>query len=185
VSGHRLVRTARLELAAVRDTDTARLHELSADPRVWQHYPSGRHTSVDITARQVATFIESWRENGLGYWTATLRATGQFVGVGGCALHDGTIWNVYYRLCPAAHGNGYASELVDAARSAAAAVRPDVPVVAYMVEHNVASRRVAERSGLHLVWRGPDRANPDPTVQRLILADRELTPDQLSLVIAR
>jgi RimJ/RimL family protein N-acetyltransferase len=170
---------------AVTEADVPRLHRLSADPRVWQHYPSGRHTSIDMTERQVATFTRSWRDNNLGYWTATLRATGEFVGVGGAALHDDAIWNVYYRLRPAAHGKGYAGELASAARAAAADVRGELPVVAYMVEHNVASRKVAEHAGLQLVWRGPDRANPDPTVHRLILADRELTPDQLRLTIER
>jgi RimJ/RimL family protein N-acetyltransferase len=185
VSDHRLVHTARLDLAAVTEADVPRLHELSADPRVWQHFPSGRHTSVAMTARQVATFTQGWRDNGLGYWTATLRATSEFVGVGGCALCDHTFWNVYYRLHPDAHGNGYAGELVKAAVSAAAVVGADLPVVAYMVEHNMASRSVAERLGLQLVWRGPDRLNPDPTAQRLIFADRMLTPDQLNVVIAR
>jgi RimJ/RimL family protein N-acetyltransferase len=182
---HRLVETARLTLAAVTRDDLADLNALSSDPRVWQHLPSGRHTDLDTTARQVARFEESWVRCGLGYWTAHLRETGEFVGVGGCAARHEAVWNVYYRFRPEAQGNGYANELVQAARAAAAHVRPLWPVVAYLVEHNVASRRVAERAGLQLVWRGPDFENPDPDVQRLVFADRRLTAGQLELMTER
>lgn len=185
MNDHRLTRTPRLDLAAVTEADVPRLHELSADPRVWEHFPSGRHTSYETTARQVATFVESWRAHGLGYWTASLRTTRSFLGIGGCALLDEAVWNLYYRFRPEVQGKGYAGELVTAAHAAARAVRPELPVVAYMVEHNLASRRVAERAGLRLMWSGPDANNPDPAVQRLIFADRELRPEQLNLVIAR
>jgi hypothetical protein len=52
-------------------------------------------------------------------------------------------------------------------------------VLAYLLEHNARSRGRAERSGLTLVWRGPDHGNPDPDAVRLIYADRALGPDVL------
>lgn len=55
-------------------------------------------------------------------------------------------------------------------------MRADLPVTAYLLEHNVGSRRAAERAGLTLVWRGPDAGNPDPAAVRLVYADRDLDP---------
>lgn len=84
----------------------------------------------------------------------------------------GGTWNLYYRVAAEHHGHGYATEVARAGVDAAARQAPDEPVVAYLLEHNEASRRTAERVGLSLVWRGPDREVPDGI--RLVLADRPL-----------
>jgi RimJ/RimL family protein N-acetyltransferase len=107
------------------------------------------------------------------------------VGTGGCARRVGTSWwNLYYRLTPPAWGRGLAAELVGAALDAARTVHPDLPVIAYLLEHNVESRGRAERSGLSLVWRGPDAGNPDPAAVRLVYADRPLAGPLLEQVAA-
>jgi hypothetical protein len=72
--------------------------------------------------------------------------------------------------------------MVTASLDAAHAVDPDRPVIAYLVEHNERSRGRAERSGLSLVWRGPDAGNPDPAAVRLVYADRPLDDDVLARV---
>jgi RimJ/RimL family protein N-acetyltransferase len=184
VPDHRLVVSARLTLGEVTDADLDELHALSADPRVWEHFPSGRHLDRDATAAQLAMFRRSWDAAGLGYWTARLRDTGEFVGVGGCALRRDAAWNVYYRIRPEMQGHGYATELVKAAARAAREVRPDVPITAFLLEHNVASRRTAERVGLRLAWRGPDAGNPDQHAIRLVYADRPLSDEQLAAMTA-
>ena len=86
-------------------------------------------------------------------------------------------WNLYYRFDQQVLGRGYATEMGTAALEAARDVAPERPVLAYLVEHNVASRRTAERLGLRLVWRGPDADNPDPDAVRLVFLDRE--PDDV------
>ena len=63
-----------------------------------------------------------------------------------------------------------------AALAAAADPDPGRPVVAFLLEHNVASRRTAERLGPTPVWRGPDAGDPDPDAVRLVFADRPLDP---------
>lgn len=168
--GRRTTLTERLVLAAVSEADLADLHALSADARVWTHFPSGRHTDLATSQAQVESFAAAWVHDGLGYWTARLRSTGEFVGVGGCMAKGDLAWNLYYRFRPEAQGLGYAGELTQAAIHAAHEI-DDRPVVAYLLEHNVASRRTAERAGLSLVSRGPDYGNPDPTAIRLIYAD--------------
>ncbi|WP_198598175.1 GNAT family N-acetyltransferase [Blastococcus atacamensis] len=185
--------TSRLMLDAVVPGDLGEHIALMSDPGVWRHLPSGRHTSPERTAEAIEHSVGHWARDGLGYWTARLRsdlratglAAGQMVGTGGCAVRVGTAWwNLYYRFTPAAWGHGLAAELVAAALDAAHAVRPELPVVAYLLEHNVESRGRAESSGLSLAWRGPDAGNPDPDAVRLVYTDRPLSGDLLDRVTA-
>ncbi|MGY1720679.1 GNAT family N-acetyltransferase [Blastococcus sp. SYSU DS0552] len=148
--------------------------------------PGGRRGGISHS-------LGHWARDGLGYWTARLREdlpgsgllAGHVVGTGGCAVRVGTAWwNLYYRFAAPAWGRGLAAEMVDAALDAARAVRPELPVVAYLLEHNVQSRARAERAGLELVWRGPDAGNPDPAAVRLVYADRALDDVLLARVTA-
>lgn len=156
----RRMTTARLELRAVDDGDVDLLFDLLSDPRVWSHRPSAVHTDRRRTAAQVARYAADWRHDGLGYWTAWL-ADGTFVGTGGCVRRrvgdgpTGDLWNLYYRVAADLQRQGYATELARAGRAAAAQVAGDLPVVAVVLAHNVASRAVAEAAGLHLVRGGP------------------------------
>lgn len=197
MSGLRHVRTARLELTAITAGDIDDLYALNSDPRVWAHLPSRVHTGREQTVAQVASVIAAWERDGLGYWTARLAdagiharagagagSNGSFAGIGGCTISHEVAWNLYYRLTPGVQGRGLATELATAAREAALTVRPDLPVTALLLEHNLASAAVAEKSGLRLVWRGPDRGNPSPGAIRLVFADRELAPDVLGRVLS-
>lgn len=173
----RRVETERLVLTAVAEGDLAELHALHADPRVWTHLPSGVHADEARTRQDLDAYRADWERDGLGYWTVR-RPDGTFVGIGGVRCVRGAVWNVYYRLSPEHQGHGYASEVVTAARAAATAAAPERPLVAYLLDHNEASRRTAERCGLHEVWRGPDREVPGGT--RLVFADRPLPPETLA-----
>jgi RimJ/RimL family protein N-acetyltransferase len=187
----RHVLTPRLRLDAVVPADLDEHVALMSDPGVWNHLPSGRHTSPDQTMAGIQHSVRHWATDGLGYWTARLRGdvpragltAGAMVGTGGCAVRIGTTWwNLYYRLTPPAWGLGLAAELVTAAIDAAHTVAPDRPVIAYLLEHNVESRVRAERAGLSRVWRGPDAGNPDPAAVRLVYADRPLAGELLEQV---
>jgi RimJ/RimL family protein N-acetyltransferase len=188
------VTTERLCLDAVVAEDLDEHFALLSDPGGWNHLPSGVHTDPAQTAAGIKQSVAHWAGDGLGYWTARLRedlpeaglTAGAMVGTGGCAVRVGdTWWNLYYRLTPPAWGHGLAAELVTAAMDAAHTVAPDRPVVAYLLEHNRESRRRAERTGLELVWRGPDAGNPDPDAVRLVYADRPLDAELLDRVTAR
>jgi RimJ/RimL family protein N-acetyltransferase len=174
VTDHRRVPTERLVLTAPVPADLPELHALHADPRAYRHWPHGRHTSVAQTERMVAGYTDSWARYGLGAWVVRAADDGRLVGMGGCSVRGEVAWNLYYRLDPAEWGHGYAQEVVAAARSAAHDRRPDLPVLAYLLEVNEGSRRTAERAGLTRVWRGPDAGNPDPDAVRLVYADREV-----------
>jgi len=174
--------TPRLRLSRPTAADLDTLFTISADPRVWTHYPTLRHTAPEETASMMARWAESWENAGLGPWSIRVRETDELIGYGGCSLFGGEVWNLGYRLSADHHGNGYATELSFAAIDAVRAIDVDRPVIAFLVEHNRASARVAEKVGLELVYRAPDAGNPDPSVWRLIYADRPLTAAQLAAV---
>ncbi len=163
--------------------DTDELFALHHDARVWTHFPSGRHTSREQTAAQVADFAADWSRDGIGYWTARRRDDGAFVGIGGLRLRPAGVLNLYYRLAPEQQGHGFATEIGRAALDAAGQRLPEVPVTAFLLEHNAASRSTAENVGLSLVWRGPDAGNPDPSAVRLVFADRALDDDTLRRMV--
>lgn len=176
MSEHRHVTTERLDLRAVAVSDLDEQFALHADPRLWQHLPSGVYTDRGRMEQDLERYAADW-EAGLGYWTVR-RADGAFVGIGGVRLVDGRVWNVYYRIAVDHQGNGYATELVRAALDAAADVAPEIPVVAYLLDHNAASRRTAESCGLKEVWSGPDKDVPGGT--RVVMADRDLPAGALA-----
>lgn len=184
--------TERLLLTRASVNDLEPLAALHADERVWQHLPSGRHRSTEETRSHVLEYERQWRDWGLGYWVARLRAphgqlaAGQVAGIGGCAVPDGKDWwNLYYRFTPEAHGFGLATELSAVAIDAAHHVDQQRPVVAFLLEHNHGSRATAERAGLTQMWRGHDAGNPDPEAIRLIFADRPLDNERLGSIIAQ
>ncbi len=93
------------------------------------------------------------------------------------------MWNLGYRIAADEQGLGYATEVSRAAIARARSVRPNMPIVAYLLEHNTASAHVAEKIGLSLIHRAPDAGNPDPDAVRLVYADRPLTAAELSTVL--
>jgi len=179
--------TSRLLLTPAGLSDLDAMASLHADERVWRHLPSGRHADVEQTRRYLVERERQWRCDGLSYWVARLRAAvgqldaGQIAGIGGCGIPSrSTWWNLYYRLTPEVHGHGLATELCTAAISAAHHLRRDLPIVAFLLDHNHASKATAERAGLALAWRGQDAGNPDSSAVRLIYADRHLDAARLN-----
>ncbi|PKH43408.1 Protein N-acetyltransferase, RimJ/RimL family [Nocardioides alpinus] len=169
----RHVRTDRLRLDRPVQDDLADLHRIHADPDSWAHFPQGRHLDLDRTRQTLSQSEVDWAR-GLGYWSVRDSAAGPVVGMAGCTVAgEEPWWNLYYRFDSSVRGRGYAAEAAGAALEAARDVAPDRPVLAYLLEINVASRRTAEKVGLSLVWSGPDAGNDDPDAVRLVYLDRE------------
>lgn len=102
------------------------------------------------------------------------------LGHAGCSLRDDTFWNLGYRLAYETHGRGVASRVAEHAVIQAQQPNSKLPVVAYLLEHNRASARVAETVGLTLRHRGPDAGNSDPETIRLVYSDRELSEAEMA-----
>ena len=176
--------TARLLLSRPAPGDAAGMYAICSDPRVWTHFPSLRHTDPAQTAAMLDAFTAKWDQDGLGPWVVRTMGEQEIIGQGGCSIKAGVFWNLGYRFSADVHGRGYATELSQEAIRQAKAHRTELPVVAYLLEHNVASARVAEKLGLTLVHRGPDAGNPDPHAIRLVYTDRPLTPEELAATLA-
>lgn len=145
--GHRRLLTERLDLRAIDAGDLDALHRLTSDPVYSDHVPGGLQETPENTRAWIERFRGRWDAVGLSYWTVRLRATGEVIGVGGAECRPG-FWNLFYLVDADFWGNGYATELARAAQRAAGAVDPDLPVVAWIHEDNVASQAVARRLGL-------------------------------------
>lgn len=171
-------RTDRLHLDAPTVDDLDVLYAIYSDPRVWTHFPILRHTNAERTRSMLDGWIEAWERDGLGQWIVRSLDDETVLGHAGCSLRRAGWWNLGYRFAAETHGQGLATEASRAGLEAAVAVRPEAPVVAYLLEHNVASLRVAEKLGLTLQHRAHDFANPDPDAVRLVFADRDLTEEQ-------
>lgn len=168
--------------------DVDEIFAIESDPRVWTHFPSGRVTRREDAAATLARRMSRWERDGLEMWMVREVPSGPIIGFAGCSLRGGTeaepkgpdaFWNLGYRFAPEAQGRGLATAVSRLAIDRARQVDPTLPVVAYLLEHNTASARVAQKLGLRLRYRGPDADNPDSTAVRLVFADRELTPPQL------
>lgn len=172
--------TKRLFLDRPTIEDAAGLHLICSDPRVWTHFPSLRHTEIEQTHVMLDRWIAAWDRDGLGTWVVRNPASQTIIGYGGCSIKQDTFWNLGYRFAFDAQGQGFATELSLEAVRQAKTSRPGLPIVAYLLEHNVASARVAEKVGLSLVHRGIDAGNPDPNAIRLVYADRQPSAEELS-----
>lgn len=129
-------------------------------------------------------WVAQWDRDGLGIWIVRAHDGDEVLGYGGCSFRQDRFWNLGYRLAPEHHGNGYATEISFEAIGQARRLRPEVPVVAYLLEHNRASARVAEKLGFIVVDRLPDKGNPDPEAVRVVYADRLLSVAQREAVAA-
>lgn len=177
------MRTARLSLDRPQHSDLAELFAIYSDPRVWTHYPSHRHTEPSTTEVMLQRWIDGWENDGFGMWIVRTLDDSAMLGHCGCTVREGAFWNLGYRFAPAAQGHGYATETAPFAVESATQHRPELPVVAFLLEHNVASATVASKVGLTLRHRAPDSGNPDPDAIRLVYADRELTPNELAATL--
>jgi RimJ/RimL family protein N-acetyltransferase len=142
-----VVLTDRLELRPIALGDLDALHRIRSDPRNCAYLPDGPHADAATTSAWIERFGQRWDMSGLGYWTARLRANGQVLGLGGVDRRA-AFWNLYYLVDASFQGRGYATELARAARQAALALDPDLPLVAWIHADNAASQAVARHLGL-------------------------------------
>lgn len=177
------------------EDDLDELFAIESDPRVWTHLPSGRMTEREEAEATLVKLQSQWELDGLGPWMVRRTAGGNLLGHCGCSLRGvpgpgashrepGAFWNLGYRFRPEVQGQGLATSVSRDAIAAAAAVDADLPVVAYLLEHNAASAVVARKLGLQMFHRAADAGNPDPAAVRLVFADRELTPAQLEATLS-
>jgi RimJ/RimL family protein N-acetyltransferase len=166
------VLTDRLELRCPDpDGDLDDLFAIFSDPDGWWYNPGGRHLDLGRTRDWLTRAAARFETDGLSYWTVRRRDDGAIIGVGGAQRQRTRAWNLNYRIATAHQGHGFATELGRAAQTAASALDDGVPFIAWIAEHNLPSRRVAERLGLTTYGLAVDSSDNQ---LRLAYADRPI-----------
>ena len=170
--GSEHVVTDRLDLRRpVPAADLDDLFAIFSDPDGWWFDPGGRHLERGRSRDWLERAAAHFDADGLSYWTVRRRDDGTVIGAGGAQRQRTAAWNLFYRIATAHQGQGYATELGRAAYAAASELDPSVPFIAWIAEHNLPSRRVAER--LELTNYGP-AVDPSDDRIRLAYADRPI-----------
>ena len=150
--------SARLHFRPLTAADTAGMFELDSDPAVHRYLGGIGGQMVSEPAQSAATieFIQrQYTENGIGRWAVTLRATGEFMGWAGLKLVAGPIndetnfYDLGYRFMPRYWSQGYGFEAARAWLDHGFETLQLPRICAYADWHNVASRRILSKIGLH------------------------------------
>ena len=145
--------TARLALRGHRVEDFNECASMWADPRVTRHI-GGRPFSAEEVWTKVLRYIGHWTLMGFGYWVIREKSSDRFVGEVGFADFKREIEpsfegapEIGWALAPWAHGQGFATEAVQAVVSWGSAHLPAKRTVCLIDPENTASIRVAEKCG--------------------------------------
>ena len=148
--------TERLVLRRSRPEDAETISAYRSDPEVHRHQGWER-TDAEGIRREILE-MASRVPGGPGGWvqfTVEERVGGRLVGDVGMSLADGEpgVVKIGYTMSPRSQGRGYATEAVQALVAYAFDALGAEVVRAYASAANLASIRVAEKSGLQLVER--------------------------------
>jgi RimJ/RimL family protein N-acetyltransferase len=145
------VTTARLVCERIRPDHATELERLMCDPLVARTiFVDGLPPDQRTLAAMLARNIGHWEEHGFGIWMLRDREDGQMVGRGGL---QHTIVNsrdeveVGWAIVPERWGQGLATELAEASVAIAFDDLAQPEIVAFTLPHNLASRRVMDKSG--------------------------------------
>ncbi len=143
--------TARLSLRRPTAADISAILAIHRDERACAHNPSDRLVTEAEAVDLYHRWDEHWKRHGFGYWALRTHNESQilgFCGVKVMQLHGAEVLNLFYRLDPAAWGNGFATEAALAVAQWASANASQWPLIARVRPDNTASIRVAEHVGL-------------------------------------
>jgi RimJ/RimL family protein N-acetyltransferase len=144
--------TQRLLLRRPTLEDRAAYHAHFSHPAVerWLRPPPLPPFNAKILDELIEGDCAHWSDHGFGPWVLTEKETGAFAGRGGLAwtsVEDTAEIELPWSIEPRLHGQGLATEAATAAIEWAREMRFE-QVVALVLPSNVASRRVAEKTGL-------------------------------------
>ena len=152
-----VLETDRLLLRELTMADLDPLAALYRDPGVRRYFPDGTRTYEQTREELAWTIDVHYARYGYGLWAAVVRDTGAFAGR--CGLLHWEIAGrseveVAYLLDPALWGRGLATEAARAIADHAFATLPVERLIALIDPANTASRRVAEKVGMSVLWPG-------------------------------
>lgn len=147
--------TVRLNLRRPTLADVDAIHRIHRNPAACAHNPADMLTSRAEAEERYRGWDRHWHRHGFGYWV--IRASDSasdglvlgFCGLKLMRLAEREVLNLFYRLDPAAWGDGVATESARAVVGWASTALPGRPLVARVRPDNLASAGVAVRAGLH------------------------------------
>lgn len=149
---HGTVATEHLLLRPVTEEHAESVWLIHSDPRTNRYNPAGPMADRSMAEAQARDWAANWMADGHGYWALEeLNAPGVVIGFGGIRTtqwRGRQVYNLYYRLAPAAWGRGLASELVTAAVRRWHEIGDRLPLVAYTTADNLPSQKTAIKGGL-------------------------------------
>jgi RimJ/RimL family protein N-acetyltransferase len=146
-----VIETERLLLRGHCLGDLEPLAAMWADLDVIRHI-GGKPSSANETWARLLRYVGHWSLLGYGFWALEEKASGRFVGEAGLADFKREIEppittpEMGWVLAPWAHGKGYATEAVLAARAWGLAHFGPIEVSCIIDPENTASIRVAEKA---------------------------------------
>ncbi|UDF35261.1 UNVERIFIED_ORG: GNAT family N-acetyltransferase [Shinella sp. XGS7] len=149
-----LLETRRLCLRAPRETDLDAVYALHTDPVCNRFSPAGPLSSREAAVELLQGWQAHWQSQGFGYWAIALREQPEeLIGLGGI-MHRPIAGQpglyLYFRFQPQHWGQGYASEMAQAALGLAFESLQAGAVRAVVQPANTPSRKTLERLGLLL-----------------------------------
>ena len=155
MTGTPFLTTDRLILRRFTLDDVDLLVELDSHRDVMRYLTGGRPTTrEEIERERLPWILDGYERDGLGWWAAHERDTGDFIGWFALRPQEdkpADELELGYRLRPAAWGKGYATEGSHALVAKAFRELGASRVVAYTMTVNRRSRRVMEKVGMQLV----------------------------------
>ena len=182
-----LLATDRLVLRRFTEDDVDHLYDLNGDPDVMWYLSGGKPTPREEVRDRIIPFFLSFYErfDGLGYWAAETRASGEFLGWFHFRPDESGSVDLGYRLRKAAWNKGYATEgsraLIDKGFTDLGVQR----VFAHTMAVNHASRRVMEKCGLTFVRANHSDRLPDIPGAEQGEVEYALTKDDWQTATAR
>ncbi len=160
--------TARLSLAALGEDDWNDFRLMHEDRRVVATL-GGLRPVAEVRAL-FDRLVRQWSDDGIGWWSARDRSSGDFLGRGGLrrvSVEGEPVIEVGYGFVADAWGRGLATELATESLLVADQMLELPEVVGITLETNAASRRVLERVGLSLRCTATHAALPHVLYSRL------------------
>lgn len=145
-----IAETQRLRLRELETNDAQALHPVFSDPEATR-FTLRIHSSLDETREWIEAIRRGYERQGFGPWAVVRRIDHELVGYCGCGMTmlDGAEQcEIGYRIIPSCWGLGYATEAMQATIRYAFERPPFSRLVALIQPANMASIRVAEKSGM-------------------------------------
>lgn len=137
--------------------DDKGMFELDSNAEVLKYLYTEPLTKIEQSRDVIAFIRKQYEENGIGRWAVIEKQSGDFIGWAGLKLVKQIInnhtnyYDVGYRLIPRYWGRGYATEICKASVDYGFNTLKLDLICATASMHNLASRKVLEKTGLTFV----------------------------------